>query len=89
MEQTYAILDINICDKESEKTDNGDIIKKMPLATVIKIRKFANYLKTFVFLFNIVVDVILILLSSKKCRIIYLIMFNIHYQINLNIYCIL
>lgn len=44
MEKTYAILDINICDKESEKTNNDDIIKKMPLATVIKIRKFAYHL---------------------------------------------
>lgn len=37
---TYAILDINICNKDSEKTDNDDIVKSMPLTTVIKIRKF-------------------------------------------------
>lgn len=37
--ESYAILDINICDKDSEKSDNNDA-KKTPLTTVIKIREF-------------------------------------------------
>lgn len=37
--ESYAILDINIYDKDSEKTENNDNKKKTPLTTVIKIRK--------------------------------------------------
>ncbi|XP_039753031.1 septin-2 isoform X2 [Pararge aegeria] len=36
---SYAILDIHICDKDSEKSDGHDAQKKTPLTTVIKIQR--------------------------------------------------
>ncbi|XP_023938551.1 septin-2 isoform X2 [Bicyclus anynana] len=36
---SYAIVDLNICDKDSEKADSPDTLKKIPLTTVIKIQR--------------------------------------------------